>query len=391
MINTVLSGIDIPMSHSSTSPASLRGEAVGYRAVSEFLTREVPYAELLLLTTLPRGGVQIVQPQKLADTFLKPYLREWQAQDTATWHAIEANKAVRGSGKYVDEFLKLFGYAHVAAVPVYNPVFDGYVGALQLHRTEEQGPFTDAELAKLSEAAERLGTHDGRLHPSGSAKWMHRPPTRQVVLDEKGNVVLFEKAFDALDERLQQQMVDEARQRLHKMTGEPLTSTRLLLPDSSGDNWTFNAVVYAKYPALHTGPVVFFCLQPICPEWGTLKALDFAADPEMARLMPAIKFMQADFSRGPTLTEIAKTVHLSPFHFHRRFTELMGLTPKHFLLECQIHDAKTHLLAGEKELARIASDCGFAHQSHFTSRFKQATGLTPTRWRRMAHDRYPAE
>ena len=31
------------------------------------------------------------------------------------------------------------------------------------------------------------------------------------------------------------------------------------------------------------------------------------------------------------------------------------------------------------EIFRIARDCGFAHQSHFTSRFKQASGLTPTR------------
>jgi AraC family transcriptional regulator len=42
------------------------------------------------------------------------------------------------------------------------------------------------------------------------------------------------------------------------------------------------------------------------------------------------------------------------------------------------------LLAREKDLIDIAADCGFAHQSHFTSRFKQATGLTPTKWRRQA-------
>ena len=85
-----------------------------------------------------------------------------------------------------------------------------------------------------------------------------------------------------------------------------------------------------------------------------------------------------------TLVEIARTVHLSPFHFHRRFTELLGVTPKHFMLDCQIQQAKGELLARQKELARFAKECGFAHQSHFTSRFKQATGLTPTRWRRMA-------
>src|SRR5439155_21108548 len=101
------------------------------------------------------------------------------------------------------------------------------------------------------------------------------------------------------------------------------------------------------------------------------------------RLIPAMRFMEEHFSRAPTLGEIARTVHLSPFHFHRHFTELLGITPKHFMLDCQIAKAKRELLAGDIDLAQIAVDCGFAHQSHFTSRFKQAAGLTPTRWRRM--------
>jgi len=117
-----------------------------------------------------------------------------------------------------------------------------------------------------------------------------------------------------------------------------------------------------------------------------LRSEDFDADQELSRLVPALKFMQQEFHRGPTLQEIAKTVHLSPFHFHRRFTELLGITPKHFLLDCQIEQAKEQLVGREKELSEIATACGFAHQSHFTSRFKQATGLTPTRWRRLAND-----
>jgi AraC family transcriptional regulator len=39
----------------------------------------------------------------------------------------------------------------------------------------------------------------------------------------------------------------------------------------------------------------------------------------------------------------------------------------------------------------IASSCGFAHQSHFTSRFKQATGLTPTRWRKLVQKNQESE
>jgi AraC-like DNA-binding protein len=192
-----------------------------------------------------------------------------------------------------------------------------------------------------------------------------------------------------MDDGLRAQMVEQARQQFDSLNGHELTLNRVNLPDSHGDQWVFNRVVYKKYPALGDGPVTFFCLQPDCGDWSTVKPADLQADPELSRLMPAVKFMHAEYSRGPTLTEIAQQVKLSPFHFHRRFTELLGMTPKQYMLACQIHRAKRDLLSGQKELAVIAKECGFAHQSHFTSRFKQATGLTPTRWRRMALRRSP--
>jgi len=187
-----------------------------------------------------------------------------------------------------------------------------------------------------------------------------------------------------LDERLRQNILDDARRRFEHVNGRDLVADRVPLPDSRGDLWNFRVVTHKEYPALSNGPVVFFCLQPACGDWHALRAVDFQADNEVARLIPALKFMREQFHRGPTLVEIAKTVHLSPFHFHRRFTELLGITPKHFLLDCQIQQAKKDLLERNKDLIKIATECGFAHQSHFTSRFKQATGLTPTRWRRMA-------
>ncbi|HTW93766.1 MAG TPA: AraC family transcriptional regulator, partial [Tepidisphaeraceae bacterium] len=126
-----------------------------------------------------------------------------------------------------------------------------------------------------------------------------------------------------------------------------------------------------------------YCLQPDARDWSAVRGTDFPADSELSRLAPAIQFMHDEFRRSPRLTEIAETVGLSAFHFHRRFTEIFGITPKHLLLECQIYAAKNDLLAGDKSLVDIASTCGFAHQSHFTSRFKQVTGFTPTRWRRV--------
>jgi AraC-like DNA-binding protein len=190
-----------------------------------------------------------------------------------------------------------------------------------------------------------------------------------------------------LDETLRQQIIQHARHRLDQLDGDAIIAERLQLPDARGDLWTFRVVVHGKYPALGKGPFIFFCLQPDCYDWGAIRPTDFQADREVSRLIPAMKFMQREFHHSPGLGDIAKQVHLSPFHFHRQFSELLGLTPKHFMLECQIAEAQAQLMAREKELSQIATDCGFAHQSHFTSRFKQATGLTPTRWRRLATER----
>jgi AraC-like DNA-binding protein len=275
---------------------------------------------------------------------------------------------------------------------VADPVLPGYAGAVQLLRTSEQGHFTAQELDALAEAAGQLGDSIREMRASRTviqdSAFIDNQPTdvRQFVLDEQGEPLFAKGAFDRLDDSVRQHLVREAGVRSQKTQGVT-TTDRLMVPDTKGDQWIVNAVTYPKYPAIAEGAVVFFSILPSCHDWAMVRASDFQADAEMARLIPSMKFMSQEYQRGPSLTEIARTVHLSPFHFHRRFTELFGLTPKHFLLECQINDAKGELLSGEKELAKIASQCGFAHQSHFTSRFKQATGLTPTRWRRMANSR----
>jgi AraC-like DNA-binding protein len=280
---------------------------------------------------------------------------------------------------------------YAVAAPLAGPVLDGYGGALELYRTSEQGLFSEEEMRRLGELTGELGAAIQRARTARIGKPSSAPPARthglpvrQFVFDQHARPRLSAAAFNELDGSLRQAMLDAASQRLGQLNGKQTNGDRVSLPDSTGELWHFRVIAHHNYPALGDGPFVFFCLSPECAQWGSIRSSDFAADAELSRLVPAIKFMQEEFHRGPTLHEIAKTVHLSPFHFHRRFTELLGITPKHLLLDCQIESAKRMLVAREKELAQIATACGFAHQSHFTSRFKQATGLTPTRWRRSA-------
>jgi len=346
---------------------------------------------------MPRGGLQIVSPVTVGDNLVKDYTRELHEFDTVSWPVLREGKPVTADGntasRWVAEMAQATGAQSLVGVPLSDPILDGYPGVLLAYRVSTGTPFTAQEIEQIVQTAKQLGearraSRKQRL-PADYAilpAWAHRLPESFLVLDAHGNVLIGAAGFNKLDDRLRDQLQRDARARLARTAVDSILaeSIRLPLPDSRGDLWTFRCVVYRKLPALSHGPATVYCLEPECYDWTTLREADVPADVEISRLVPAMQFMQHDYARGPGLTEISRMVHLSPFHFHRRFSGLMGVTPKHFMLASQIYDAKSQLMAGANELVEIAANCGFAHQSHFTSRFKQATGLTPTRWRRMA-------
>ena len=370
-----------------------------FKQAIELLEREVPAGLVVFITTLPRGALQIVQPVRIPDGLVRAYGREFHLQDRLSWQAIQQQKPVTAAdvvpadSRFMKAYLEPSGIAYAVAVPLKAPILDGYPGVVHLYRSPEQGDFTPEEMSRLADLgkqidqiieAARAARRGGHTDPE---IWLTpRPQSRFFIFDPAGNQILPHTDYERLDEWLRKAMVDHVKTLIARNNPANATGDRVQLPDSRGDLWTFRAVTYNSYPAVGEGSFVVFTIQPSCQEWGLVRPTDLQADQELARLVPAMKFMRQEFHRGPTLNEIAKQVHLSPFHFHRRFAELLGLTPKHYLLECQISQAKVELLSRRKELSQIATDCGFAHQSHFTSRFKQATGLTPTRWRRLASD-----
>ena len=111
---------------------------------------------------------------------------------------------------------------------------------------------------------------------------------------------------------------------------------------------------------------------------------------EAERLDRAMAYLREHFTTA-TLPELGAAAGLSMFHFHRRFSAWAGRTPKAVQSELQIEQAKRLMADADVPLVEIAARCGFAHQSHFTSRFRDLVGTTPARWRReraMAkHDR----
>ncbi|MBK3423861.1 helix-turn-helix transcriptional regulator, partial [Methylobacterium ajmalii] len=118
--------------------------------------------------------------------------------------------------------------------------------------------------------------------------------------------------------------------------------------------------------------------------------------PVTGGLSPAIRrrtaeVIEARLAEALSLDDLAEAAGLSPFHFAKMFKASFGVPPHRYVTERRIARAKDLLgkglpgedfsAAGRESLAEVALACGFASQSHFTRRFKQATGFTPAAWR----------
>jgi AraC family transcriptional regulator, regulatory protein of adaptative response / methylated-DNA-[protein]-cysteine methyltransferase len=94
------------------------------------------------------------------------------------------------------------------------------------------------------------------------------------------------------------------------------------------------------------------------------------------RIEQAIRFIRENFQDQPDLDEIARQIHLSPFHFQRLFKEWAGVSPKKFLQFTSIEYAK-QLLHQQKTLATVSFETGLSGTSRLHDLFIQIEGMTP--------------
>ncbi len=93
------------------------------------------------------------------------------------------------------------------------------------------------------------------------------------------------------------------------------------------------------------------------------------------------EFLLQSFFRPLTIAEIAAVVHVHPAHRARVFRDHYGETIGHRLRRLRLDWAIAQLVEGDSPLRDIATQAGFAHQSHFTRAFKAYTGWSPAQYR----------
>lgn len=101
---------------------------------------------------------------------------------------------------------------------------------------------------------------------------------------------------------------------------------------------------------------------------------------DYARIEKAIGYIAGHFREQPDLDEVARQVHISPFHFQRMFVDWAGVSPKKFLQYISLEHAKS-LLKKDLSLSDVSYETGLSGSSRLHDLFIRIEGMTPGEYR----------
>lgn len=99
------------------------------------------------------------------------------------------------------------------------------------------------------------------------------------------------------------------------------------------------------------------------------------------RVERAIEYMNQNFQKQITLSEVAKLANMTDVSFSRFFKSRTGITFIDSLVEMRLGHASRLLIDTTQSVAEIAYNCGFNNISNFNRLFKKKKACTPKEFR----------
>lgn len=99
------------------------------------------------------------------------------------------------------------------------------------------------------------------------------------------------------------------------------------------------------------------------------------------RIDSAFEYMNQNFHKNISLSEISKLVNMTNVSFSRFFKTRTGITFMDSLLELRLGHASRLFIDTTQPVAEVAYNCGFNNISNFNRLFKKKKGCTPKEFR----------
>lgn len=100
------------------------------------------------------------------------------------------------------------------------------------------------------------------------------------------------------------------------------------------------------------------------------------------RLSTAKEYIDENLDKSIDIQDISRVATISPFHFHRTFKTVYGLSPHQYRIQKRLGKAAELLMDIEHSVTEIAFLTGFNDIHSFSRSFKKEFGMPPTKYRR---------
>ena len=102
------------------------------------------------------------------------------------------------------------------------------------------------------------------------------------------------------------------------------------------------------------------------------------------RAVETALWMDAHSQEAIDLEGAARAAGLSPYHFLRLFSRVLGVTPHQYLVRSRLRHAARLLADDGRPITEVAFEVGFGDLSNFVRTFHRAAGVSPRRFRQAA-------
>jgi LacI family transcriptional regulator len=302
------------------------------------------------------------------------------------WPCLRADNA-RVTGLAADHFLER-GFRHLAYCGFAGVNYSDERLRLFLRRVREAGhvchvcPSPRVRPSAGTAASEQQGV----LYEADLADWLRRLPKPVGVLacnDVRGQQVLnaCRKAGLAVPDEVAVLGVDNS-ELVCNLSDPPLSSVDLNCERIGYEA----AALLARLLAGRRAKSRTLLLEP--RGIVTRRSTDVLAieDPETAAAVRLIRTRACD---GLTVRQLLASCSLSSSSLERRFTRLLGRTPKAEILRVKVQRVQELLAHTDLSLAAIAARAGFKHPEYLSFVFKQKVGMTAGQYRsRVGHSSF---
>ena len=101
----------------------------------------------------------------------------------------------------------------------------------------------------------------------------------------------------------------------------------------------------------------------------------------------AVNYILKNLNDDLSLETLAGIANYSPYHFQKLFKQLIGESPKQYIIKMRLETAAHYLIIDPyKSITEIAIDCGFSSPAVFSRAFKNYFGVSAELMRSMPYD-----